>query len=485
MSVRATAMDWPVAELLGLFVGGPAVLARLPGEMSRIAGIVTDSRRVGAGDVFVALQGERFDAHDFLPQVAAQGAAFAIVQRALPDLALPQLVVAETRAALATLARAWRARFHLPVIAVAGSNGKTTTKEMIAAILRAAFGEHMLATVGNLNNEIGVPQTLFGLRATHRAAVVEIGMNHPGEIARLAAMVQPTIALVNNAQREHQEFMASVAAVAEENGAVFEYLAADGVAVFPEGTAYDTVWSRQAGAARSLRFRLNGPDMSGRGDVTVAPIATPDVAGSGDAQSLRVAGPWGAVSIALNALGAHNALNAAAAAACAWAAGCPAFAIAQGLNVFRPVRGRMQKLRSASGLVVIDDTYNANPDSVLAAIDVLAQYAPACALVLGDMGEVGVQGGPFHAEIGHYARQCGLEKLFALGVLARESAAAFGAAAVHCDSAAELVAQVQTWLSKRSGAVLVKGSRFMKMETIVQALLAAPGDVQTGGAHAA
>nr|WP_091668986.1 UDP-N-acetylmuramoyl-tripeptide--D-alanyl-D-alanine ligase [Massilia sp. PDC64] len=423
-------------------------------------GVSTDSRQVMPGSLFVALRGDRFDAHDFLGQLVDQPIAAVVVEK-LPDhYPLPAIVVPDTLVALGRIGNFWRRRFAIPVIGVTGSNGKTTVKEMIASILAAAFGaEGRLATQGNLNNEIGVPLTVTRLTGTHKAAVVELGMNHPGEIARLAAIAEPTVALVNNAQREHQEFMHTVEAVARENGAVLQALPADGVAVFPGDDEYTDLWRGLAGARKVLTFGLTDAC-----DVRAAYTVT--AFGS----ELAVTAGVERFTIQLNAAGAHNVRNALAATASALAAGIPVDAIVRGLEAFAPVSGRLQRKQAANGATVIDDTYNANPDSVRAAIDVLAQYPSPRVLVLGDMGEVGTQGPEFHQEIGAYAASRGIDTVLATGDLARHMA---GSGAQHYEQFDELLAALDQKLGSKSDAtVLVKGSRFMKMERVVQHLTA-------------
>lgn len=425
--------------------------------------IQTDSRKLDVGAVFVALRGENFDGHAYLKQVADLGACAALVEKIDPSVALPQIALGDTREALRTLGHAWRQRFAIPMIAVTGSNGKTTTKEMIAAILAVWLGaEHRLATFGNLNNELGVPLTLMRLRQVHQAAVIELGMNHPGEIEVLAAMVEPTVALVNNAQREHQEFMESVEAVARENAAVFARLRADGVKVFPADEAFSALWTSLAVKHPSLRF-----GMTKQAEVWPSDI---DADALGTRFTLNL--PEGTCQITLSVPGLHNVRNALAAAACAWSAGAPLTAIAEGLNCFQAVSGRMQSYRLADQRVLIDDTYNANPDSVRAAIDVLASLPAPRALVLGDMGEVGDNGPEMHREVGAYARDRGVEYLLTLGEATRDSAQAFGAQAVIGESPEQLCERL---LALRASSVLVKGSRFMRMERIVKDYLKATG----------
>ena len=452
--------------------------ALLPGSLlvgdgaTVVARVHSDTRSLQAGDLFVALTGERFDAHDFLAQAKTTGAVAAIAERGLEAAGLPGLQVADTQAALTTLARHWRQRFHLPLIAVTGSNGKTTVTQMIATILRAWLADGAFATTGNLNNHIGVPLTLLRLRqdetACHRAGVVELGMNHPGEIAELAAITAPTVALVNNAQREHQEFMASVEAVAFENGAVISALGPTGVAVFPADEEHAPIWHDLAGQRPMLTFALTGP-----ADVTCHAEWTQD------RWAVLLQTPAGAVTAQLHVAGWHNVKNALAASACALAAGCPLEAIARGLESFAPVKGRSQVKRLAreGGVAtLIDDTYNANPDSVRAAIEVLAALPGPRWLVLGDMGEVGDQGQEFHREVGAFAAARGIDALWTVGGASAHAAAAFGAAR-HFDTMAALIDALPQ--APAFNAVVVKGSRFMKMEQIVAALM------QKGQAHAA
>jgi len=422
-------------------------------------GVSLDTRKAGAGMLFVALRGETFDAHDFLDQL--QGVAAVVAERVPAGFALPALIVPDTLAALGAIANDWRRQFTVPVIGVTGSNGKTTVKEMIAAILAEAFGDAgRLATRGNLNNEIGVPLTMFRMTGAHQAAVIELGMNHPGEIGRLAAIAAPTIGMVNNAQREHQEFMHTVEAVAIENGAVLQALPPHGVAVFPGDDEYTPLWHKLA-ACPVMTFGLV-PDEC---DVSCVYVNT----GFGSDMQVDVAGLHGHhVTIKLAAAGEHNVRNALAAIACTLAAGIDIGTIVRGLEAFQPVGGRLQKKQASNGAVVIDDSYNANPDSVRAAIDVLANAPSPRILVLGDMGEVGTQGPKYHAEIGAHAQARGIDHVFATGDLTRH----LGATATHFAQFDELLAALDAKLGSKSDAtVLVKGSRFMKMERVVQHLL--------------
>lgn len=427
-------------------------------------GVSTDSRSIQPGEIFLALEGEHFDGHAYLATAQEAGACAAIVARRDDAVSLPQFLLGNTQTALTRIATVWREMFVLPVVAVTGSNGKTTTKEMVSAILAAWLGEsRRLASPGNFNNSIGVPLSVLCLQPPHRAAVFELGMNHPGEIAVLAAIAQPTVTLVNNAQREHQEFMRTVEAVALENGAAIEALPASGTAVFPGDETYTVLWERLAGSRRILRFGF---------DTSFDVHATHIRAGSARTEfHLWVEGE--SVAVTLNAPGRHNLRNALAAAASAYAAGAPLDALAQGLAAFHPVGGRMQPQRMSDGFQLIDDSYNANPDSVRAAIDVLADLDGRKILVLGDMAEVGEQGPAMHAEIGAYAAERGVDYLLTLGEASRHAVVAFGECGAAFD---ELDTLLPGLLALRPGHVLVKGSRSMRMERVVHALQL---DVQT------
>jgi UDP-N-acetylmuramoyl-tripeptide--D-alanyl-D-alanine ligase len=472
-SLREAAVLIPEATILG-------------NPDTRFDRVSTDSREVGAGALFVALKGERFDAHDFLDEVARHGASAALISRSPDGWRLPGLRVPDTRVALGALARGWRRQFALPLVAVTGSNGKTTVKEMIASIFAAAAGaDASLATRGNYNNEIGVPLTLFRLSARHRLAVVELGMNHPGETELLAKIAEPTIALVNNAQREHQEFMATVEAVALEHATVIHALPKDGAAVFPADDTYTAIWRVAATGNRIFDFLLRTP---ANADLHAAVEGTLHAGGR-----LHIETPAGALDATLRVLGDHNARNALAATAAAVAAGVPLDAIRRGIDAFEPVRGRLQ-VKSACvapfvdtagtagrAATVIDDTYNANPDSMRAAIDVLAAQQAPRILVMGDMGEVGDDGPAVHREVGAYAREHGIEALYALGDASREACRAFGAQAQHFDAPQDLLAalgaQASALAASGSAAdatILVKGSRFMRMERVVDALTILP-----------
>jgi UDP-N-acetylmuramoyl-tripeptide--D-alanyl-D-alanine ligase len=456
-----TALGW----LQGAQIHGDASVA--------ITRVHTDTRSIEPGDLFVALQGETFDANALLHEAQQRGAAAVLCHAGRPaadyPAGLPRIEVPDTRLALGQLAAGWRAQFTLPLIAVTGSNGKTTVTQMIGSILRAhAPGDASLATQGNLNNDIGVPMTLLRLRASHRIAVVEMGMNHPGEIAALAAMVQPTVALVNNAQREHLEFMQTVAAVAAENGAALAALPADGVAVFPSDDAHADVWEALAAKRRVARFALAAPAVA-----QATSLGCVDAQWRDGGWQVHARGLQQDFAFALHIAGRHNVKNALAAASCALSAGVPVEAVVAGLEAFAPVKGRSRAFTLQAGArahTVVDDTYNANPDSMRAAVDVLAELPGPRLLVLGDMGEVGTQGPQFHAEVGQYAHSRGIEQVFATGVLAQHLVQACPGAQHFADMPALQAAVLK--VLPQAGSVLVKGSRFMRMERVVESLQA-------------
>ena len=436
---------------------------KIVGDASvEIKRVHTDTRSLQPGDLFVALKGDNFDAHDFLAQARAKGAVAAIAQHGLDAAGLPGLEVGDSKVALGRIAKGWRAQFDVPLIAVTGSNGKTTVTQMIASILRAYQAGQAFSTEGNLNNDIGLPLTLLRLSAVHTIGVVELGMNHPGEIAYLADLARPTVALVNNAQREHLEFMGTVQAVAQENGAVIEGLDSRGVAVFPADDDYTAVWRKAAGTRATLTFA-----MTGQADVTA------DAHWDTDCWTVLVSTPQGAIECRLHVAGRHNVKNALAATACALAAGVPIDCIAAGLTAFEPVKGRSRATQvhiDGLSITLIDDTYNANPDSMRAAIDVLAALPGPRLLVMGDMGEVGDQGPQFHEEAGRSAHLQGIENLYTLGAQSLLASSSFGHG-LHFEDIDTLNAAVLAQLP-HVGSVLVKGSRFMKMERIVQAITA-------------
>ena len=439
-----------------------AVDGALQGERVAISGITTDSRRVQPGDLFVALVGERFDGHGFVEQAARRGAVAALTYRPVAaEIPVPQVIVPDTKLALGRLAAHWRARFAVPLVALTGSNGKTTVKEMVASILAAHVkaGDAILATQGNLNNDIGVPLTLLALREHHRYAVVEMGMNHAGEIEYLSRLAKPTVALVNNAQRAHVGLLGSVGAVARAKGEIYSGLDDDGIALVNEDEAFAEDWKALNAGRRVVTFGLS---------------ASADVRASAEGGKARFVTPVDAFATSLQVAGLHNLRNAAAACAIAHALEIPPRAMQAGLAAFAGVPGRLQRRAGIAGARVIDDTYNANPESMKAAIEVLAAEGGRRILVMGDMGELGPEAAAMHAEVGDYARERGIDALMALGSDSAEAARAFGAQGRHFEGLEALVAAAR---AEAAGNVtfVVKGSRFMRMERVADALAAEGG----------
>jgi UDP-N-acetylmuramoyl-tripeptide--D-alanyl-D-alanine ligase len=440
---------------------GTLIGATADAAQTRFARVNSDSRNVQPGDLFVALKGDLFDGHDFVAQALQDGTVAAIVERGRewpPGLNL--LEVDDTLVALGHLGQAWRQQFDLPIIAVTGSNGKTSVKDMLATILRHKAGDDaVLATAGNLNNHIGLPLMLTRLRATHRYAVLEMGMNHFGEISYLTRLAQPSVALINNAGAGHLEFLGSVEGVARAKGEIFEGLANNGVAVVNADDAFAHYWRGLAGAHPMLDFGLTHGAITSS-SLQLGPLSSHFILHT----------PRGEVEVSLSVPGVHNVRNALAAAAAAHAVGLDAKEIAVGLANYTGTKGRLQQKRAANGALLLDDTYNANPNSMRAAVDVLAQLAAPRILVLGDMGEVGSDIEMHHRELGAYAKSAGIERLFATGEQMRHAVDAFGSAASwyadHAALVAALIADVPA-----SASVLVKGSRFMRMERVVDELM--------------
>ncbi len=433
-----------------------AINAQLIGADTLFTSVGADSRHIVQDQLFVALKGENFDGHSFAAQALKLGAAAVMVSNNDTD-AEPAIVVKDTYQALGELAAYWRNKFTIPLAAITGSNGKTTVKEMLASILRAASGnaELVLATEGNLNNHIGLPLTLLKLRAKHRYAVAEMGMNHTGEISYLSNIGKPTVALINNAGSAHIGELGSFEAIAKAKGEIFEGLIADGVAIINADDVFAPLWKNLVGTRKTITFGLKNP-----ADVTASYQLQPD------SSLLDITTPQGAMSVHLPTPGLHNVMNALAATATALGMGATLNNIAEGLVSYAGVKGRLQHLTGLKGVLVVDDTYNANPMSMKAAIDVLTAKPGEKLLVLGDMGELGSDAAELHAEIGRYAKTAGVDALFTLGNLSIEMAHAFGVGAKHYQSVEALTADLIAEMHPNS-TVLVKGSRFMAMERVV------------------
>ena len=435
---------------------------RLQGADATFTDVVSDSRTLKRGQLFVALQGPNFNGQDFVGAALQAGAAGAVVGAAQP-VALPQIVVPDTQAALERAARSWRAHFAGPLVGVAGSNGKTTAKEMTASILAQA-GE-CLATRGNLNNHIGVPLTLMRLTPGHRFAVIEMGANRAGEVAALVALARPSIGLITNAGAEHLEGFGTLEGVARAEGEMVAGLTPAATAVINADDEFVSLW-RGSTPARVVTFGVRQ-----RADFTATDVRA-SVGAHGFRTHFRLSAPQGSAAIELSLGGAHNVANALAAAAAAAAAGATLEHIAAGLAAVRAVPGRLQFKQSASGAWLIDDSYNANPSSMRAAIEVLATLSGRKWLVLGDMGELGAFAADAHTDIGEFARAQGIERLYATGPLMQRAVESFGAGARWYGAAAELTAALHEALRGAGSEVrlLVKGSRSNRLERVVEAL---------------
>jgi UDP-N-acetylmuramoyl-tripeptide--D-alanyl-D-alanine ligase len=432
----------------------------LIGEDRPYGCVCTDSRTLKPGALFVALRGPNFDGAAFVQAAAAQGAIGALVERAMPG-ALPQVIVPNTLVALQELAKNWRAGFTLPVVAVAGSNGKTTAKEMTAAIL-SRMGLCM-ATHGNLNNHIGVPVTLMRLEASHRSAVIEMGANAIGDVAALMRIAQPTVGLITNAGAEHLEGFGDLDGVAKGEGETVSCLGAEGTAIINADDAYAGYWRGVSGAKRIVTFGVHHT-----ADFTAKNIFQGIERGE-FATRFTLICPLGERAVMLKAGGAHNIGNALAAAAAASAAGASLEDIALGLADFRAVAGRLQLKAGTRGGWIIDDSYNANPSSVRAALEVLRSLTGPTWLVLGDMAELGEVSHDSHAHIGSYAHDCGIKRLFAMGPLSSRAVETFGPGGEWFADADSLTRRLQSELSP-GVTVLIKGSRINRLERVVQAL---------------
>ena len=434
-----------------------ALNAPIRGADVNVLSVGTDSRNISKGQLFVGIKGKHFDGNDYAAEAIKQGAAAVMLSNANVHAA-PSVVVENTRLALGALSHYWRSKFNLPLVAVTGSNGKTTVKEMIYAILNAAHGT-VLATRGNLNNDIGMPLTLLELNEKHTFAVIEMGMSHEGEIRYLTKIAQPQVALVNNAGTAHIGEVGSREGIARAKGEIFEGLAEGGTAVINADDDFAGYWKSLNVNRKIITFGLG---------------ANADVSATYQTQNnvteIKLITPNGKIEFSLNVLGEHNIHNALAASAVALALGISNQAIAHGLAQFHPVKGRLNWLPGFNGAVVIDDTYNANPDSMKAAIDVLASQNALQIFVMGDMAELGTDAPQMHAEIGAYAKQKNIALFFSFGELSRLASVAFGQNAQHFDALEALLDALRRHM-RNEVTVLVKGSRFMQMERVVNQIL--------------
>ncbi len=425
------------------------------GEDAVFSRVSIDTRTINEGDLFVALTGENFDGHDYLEKACDSGAVAAMVSRQL-KMMLPMLNVKDTRLGLGQLAALWRSRFNIPLVAVTGSNGKTTVKDMIASIMTCK-GD-VLSTLGNLNNDIGVPLTLLRLKKHHHTAVIEMGANHSGEILYLSGLARPDVAVITNAAAAHLAGFGSMEGVARAKGEIYSNLNMNGVAVVNADDAFAPLWKTMAGSRKMILFGL-GDDA----DVTA------EWQQYDDHLQLQMQTPVGECVVRLELLGRHNILNALAASASAISMGADADAVVRGLENMKPVSGRLQSRPGLKDMRILDDTYNANPASLEAALDVLSEMSGEKWLILGDMGELGEDTAELHANCGRLVRERGVDRLYTLGELARHAAVSFGDYGVGFQDTHELVERIRKdWHGQ--GTLLVKGSRLMHMEQVVTEL---------------
>ena len=455
MNVAVKLDNPPSGFLMRLHEAAEALGARWAGEDAMLQGVSTDTRTLQPGQLFVALRGPHFDGHDYLAEAKAKGAAACMVEKPIANC--PALIVSDTRLALGKLARAWRRHFTMPLLAVTGSNGKTTVKEMLASIL-AQQGD-TLATRGNLNNDIGLPLTLFGLDDRHASAVVEMGANHAGEIAYLTRLAEPTVAIITNAASAHLEGFGSLEGVAKAKGEIFQGLGDNGTAIINADDRFAPLWRELAKNKNQLTFGLHeSADVKARWQ-------------AGDRGSeMQVTTPGGEFQFELALLGTHNVMNALSAIAAAQAVGMSLAAIKAGLERMQPVPGRLQLKQGLNRSRIIDDTYNANPASLDAAIQVLAGFAGKRILVLGEMGELGEDALTLHAEAGRTAKANGIDALYTVGAMAKTATQAFEQGAQHFDDQASAITALQKELTPNV-TVLLKGSRLSHMERVVDALV--------------
>ncbi len=440
-----------------------AVGGNLFGKDCAFVGVNTDTRTVANGQLFVALKGPNFDAHDFVQEAVRKGAAGVLVQHQL-EIDAPQIVVSDTQIALGQLAATWRQQFSIPVIAVTGSNGKTTVKEMLAAIFEQEGS--VLATKGNFNNEIGVPLTLLRLTENHSAAVIEEGASHPGDISCLTQIVRPTVSVVTNAAGAHLEGFGSLEAVASTKGEIFENLPEGGTAIINADDEYAFLWKSLAGKRNVLTFGLSaGADV--RGTLHEEDLHETDKL---KGCPLGITSPEGECSVLVPLVGRHNAMNALAATAAALAAGIKLDVIKKGLESVEPVPGRLQWKAGVNNACILDDTYNANPASLTVALDVLSTYPGDRYLALGDMAELGEKSERFHEQAGHQARGSGVSRLYAIGEHSRFAVEAFGEQAWHFSAHEQLIDRLREDMNENV-TLLVKGSRSSRMDKVVDALV--------------
>ena len=435
--------------------------AKLIGNDVMFTAVSKDTRTINSGDLYVALKGERFDGHAFVAQAAEAGAVAALVSD-IQDTQLPQLQVADTRLALGRLAAGWRRQFKGKLVAITGSNGKTTVKEMCRCILAHDAGaEHVLSTQGNLNNDIGMPLTLLALRPRHRFAVIEMGANHVGEIDYLTHIAAPDVALVNNAAAAHLEGFGSIENVARAKAEIYSGLGAQGIAVINLDDVFAPLWLNDCKQKTCRTFSLESIN---------AHVRTSELRNAADASDFILHVGTDQQALTLPLPGEHNVMNALAATAVCTALGVSIQNVVEALQNFVAVGGRLNIRQACKGARLIDDTYNANPRSFDTAMQVLMAMPGQHWMAMGDMGELGADTATLHAELGAAAKALGITRLFAIGAASREAVAAFGVGATWFADHAALVAAIEREMSADI-VLLIKGSRFMAMEKIVNGLL--------------
>ena len=425
---------------------------RMQGNDTEFFAVSHDTRKLKQGDLYIALVGPNFDGHDFLSQAQTQGAAAALVSR-VTSTSLSMVQVDNTLQALGKLANYWRQQFNVPVIAVTGSNGKTTVKGMIAAIMTEVGPG--LVTQGNLNNDIGVPLTLLRFRSKHQYGVIEMGMNHAGEIEYLTRLAQPSVALINNAGQAHLAGLGSVENVARAKGEIFAGLQPDGVAIINADDPYADLWRDLAKPYHCVSFGISNPAEYAATYVTEATACV-----------VRLTTPLGEISLRLSLLGAHNVLNILAATAASVSAGATLQQVQKGLENLAAVPGRLELKVGINGARVLDDTYNANPGSLTAGLMVLGNAVGERILVMGDMAELGESAAEIHGDAGALARKLGVDSLYTLGEMTKYTSQRFGKGAKHFSVHADLIEYLKRVMHP-GAIVLVKGSRVMKMEQVV------------------
>ena len=436
-------MDLSLIEIASITNG------QLIGDDLQISGISTDTRNMHEDMLFVALIGESFDPHELIEKDMAHKAAAVLVQREVKTSSA-QIIVQDCYKALQEIATAWRKKFSLPIVGVTGSNGKTSVKELIKQILSTQG--NVLATQGNLNNHIGVPITLCQLTAEHDYAVIEMGANHAGEIACLTNIAQPNIGVITNIGPAHLEGFGSIDGVARAKAELYANLNPSGVVVVNADDAYSDSWQKEIGDRMQISFGMEKPaDVSGK-------QISDDL--------IEIATPMGEIRVKPQVRGMHAVLNILAATGVALAIGVDLEDIKTGIENTRAVEGRLMRIAGLAGAIILDDTYNANPASLAAALDVQAQEPGEHWLVLGDMGELGDESEFMHNKAGEIAKQFGVQRLFACGEMTKHSVKAFGKGAKHFSSHAEIISALQDELTKDI-CVLVKGSRAMQLEKIV------------------